>query len=586
MADTGAHALRHPIPIEALDDRLAFVGTSGSGKTYNAGTAVEKLLNTQARVGIIDPLSAWWGLRMAADGKRASRFDVVIFGGEHADLPLTEAAGSLIGETCAQMSESFILDLSGLGTKAAERRFMLAFLTALYRKTAGEPLHVVIDEADMWAPQMLSDRDGDAAKLLGMMETIVRRGRIKGFVPWLITQRPAVLSKNVLSQADGLVAMKLTSSQDRGALGDWIEGQADRAEGKRILATMPTLQRGEGVVWIPGRGVLTTALFPTKATFDSSRTPARGEKKRAVTLRPLDLDALKARLSTVEAETKANDPKVLKARIAELEREAKKKAAPAPAAAPQIDVEAIRQEAWEKGHEAAWPQAFAEGVAEGSEKTRAAIMEALGRVDLKGLAAPKAKPAIAPASRAVPVTSGVIPAHVGAARPAPRPSPPRGGEAAPTGDLTKPQMKIIEALAFWASLDIDKPSRDQIAAASGYSATSGGLFNLIGQLRGAGFVEYPIPNHVEMTDAGRAIAPPPSGGSARDRLAAVLSAPQAKVLDALADGEVASREEIAARTGYSPTSGGLFNLIGSLRSLGLVTYPKPNHVLVEPWVFG
>ena len=29
--------------------------------------------------------------------------------------------------------------------------------------------------------------------------------------------------------------MKLTASQDRDAIGGWIEGQADRAEGKRIL---------------------------------------------------------------------------------------------------------------------------------------------------------------------------------------------------------------------------------------------------------------------------------------------------------------------------------------------------------------
>jgi ABC-type microcin C transport system duplicated ATPase subunit YejF len=33
----------YPIPDPALDDRLAFIGTSGSGKTYNAGSAVEKL---------------------------------------------------------------------------------------------------------------------------------------------------------------------------------------------------------------------------------------------------------------------------------------------------------------------------------------------------------------------------------------------------------------------------------------------------------------------------------------------------------------------------------------------------------------
>jgi len=37
-----------------------------------------------------------------------------------------------------------------------------------------------------------------------------------------------VLHKDVLSQADILIAMKLTASQDRDAIGAWIEGQADR----------------------------------------------------------------------------------------------------------------------------------------------------------------------------------------------------------------------------------------------------------------------------------------------------------------------------------------------------------------------
>jgi hypothetical protein len=32
--------MTHPIPDEALDDRLAFIGTSGSGKSYNAGGTV------------------------------------------------------------------------------------------------------------------------------------------------------------------------------------------------------------------------------------------------------------------------------------------------------------------------------------------------------------------------------------------------------------------------------------------------------------------------------------------------------------------------------------------------------------------
>jgi hypothetical protein len=59
----------------------------------------------------------------------------------------------------------------------------------------------------------------------------------------VISQRPAVVNKNVLSQVDGLIAFKLTSTQDRDALDAWIEGQADRAEGRAIKDTLPTIVR-------------------------------------------------------------------------------------------------------------------------------------------------------------------------------------------------------------------------------------------------------------------------------------------------------------------------------------------------------
>src|SRR5438034_5251553 len=97
-----------------------------------------------------------------------------------------------------------VVDLSELGSNAARRRFMAAFSEALY-ETNEEPLHLVLDEADLWAPQRPIK---GWESLLGHIEEIVRRGRVRGFIPWLITQRPAVVHKDVLSQADILIAME------------------------------------------------------------------------------------------------------------------------------------------------------------------------------------------------------------------------------------------------------------------------------------------------------------------------------------------------------------------------------------------
>lgn len=343
--------MTQPFPDAALDDRLGFVGTAGSGKSYTAMGRVERLLAKRARVCCIDPLGVFWGLRLKPDGKTESGFNIPIFGGPHGDLPLTEHSGALIGETVAGMAESCIIDLSEIGTKNGERRFMLHFLTALYRKSKDEPLHLVIDEADMFAPQKLTDKEGEAAKLLGMMETVVRRGRIKGFIPWLITQRPAVIAKDVLSQVDGLVAFKLTSSQDRDAISAWVEGSADKDDWKTMRAALPAMERGQGVVWIPGRGIMETVNFPEKATFDSSRTPKRGEKKSTASLKPLDLGSLKERLAKVDAERKADDPKVLRAEIARLNGELRKRV-PDKIVDPAM-TEKVRQQGFLAGQKAA-----------------------------------------------------------------------------------------------------------------------------------------------------------------------------------------------------------------------------------------
>ena len=285
------------LPVEALDDRIAIVGTAGSGKTYAAKGFVEQLLGSGAHVAIVDPLGVWWGLRASAGGDAAG-YPVVIFGGRHADVPITAETGSALGRMIAAERLVCVVDLSELGSNSARRRFMAAFCEALYEANE-EPLHLVFDEADLWAPQRpIKGWEG----LLGHVEEIVRRGRVRGFIPWLITQRPAVVHKDVLSQADILIAMKLTASQDRDAVGAWIEGQADRQEGKRILGDLPRLPRGEGYLWAPGRGILDRVAFPAIRTFDSSRTPKRGERPAAPrSLAEVDLTAITAALAAAEA---------------------------------------------------------------------------------------------------------------------------------------------------------------------------------------------------------------------------------------------------------------------------------------------
>lgn len=467
---------KYPIPDAALDDRLGFVGMTGSGKTFGAGTCVERILAKRGRVIIPDPLGVWWGLRQNSDGKTPSPYEIVIFGGPHADLPVTPHAGAIIGETAAGMRESAIIDLSQFETAASERRFMLAFLDALYRRSTGEPVHLIFDEADLWAPERIVDKEGEATKLHGMMQSVVRRGRIKGLTSWLISQRPAALSKNVLSQVDGLVAFRLTASQDRKALGAWIEGQAGRDAGKAILGRLPEKKQGEAVVWLPQRGILTDLTFPMKETYDSSRAPKRGETCRRIDLCPLDLGALKDRLSTIEAEVKANDPKVLRAEIAGL----RKQLQAASGAAARLGTSQDRINNQATIEMAADKAGYERGYKEGAQAAKEVI-------------ASKAE-AVAEAVNALRMTILPTPSYrAPQARPAPRPAPiSKPKQAANNGhaiDGDRPLGAERRPLAVLAGIHPAGMTEAQWAVAASLKRRGGTWTAYVSRLRAAGRAE-------------------------------------------------------------------------------------------------
>jgi len=627
----------NPVPQKALDDRLGFVGTAGSGKTYGTGVLVEKLLAAERRTIIPDPLGVWWGLRAAPDGK-GTAFPITIFGGPHGDLPITPHSGALIGETFAGMAESAILDLSQLGSKAAERRFMLAFLEALYRRVNGEPLHLVFDEADMWAPQRLLDKEGDAAKLLGMMETIVRRGRVKGFIPWLITQRPAVLSKDVLSQVDGLVIFKLTSSQDRDAIGDWVEGQADKGQWKQIHGELAGKERGHALVWLPGHGVLTPdVMFPKKATYDSSATPKRGEKIRATTLKPLDVGALKEKLASIETETKANDPKALRAEVAAL----KKQLRDAPAAS-------------SKRGEATSPKAItdaeARGEARAAKQSKAAIdvlkkqletamkfiveINASGFFSAAGAAVDKAaiEKAVADATnravglieaeaqkrnrevaalskRAKQLTEKIaelleqdVTVSVKVKHNEPFTITPRGEPTVSRSLDTPPrspaanaslEQRMLDALAEAEAIRLTVVPRPFLAMMVGYkNVKSGGFVAGIGALNAQGAILIPSSGAVALTEDGRARANLPDAPLTTEaiagRIAAIIGTPADRMLATLIASypNGMSRADLAAAVGYQNVkSGGFVAALADLKTCGAIAFPATGQVAATDLLF-
>jgi hypothetical protein len=573
-------------PAQALGRRLAFVGTTGSGKTYSAKGGVERKLRTGERVVIIDPLDVWWGLRLAVDGKQPSPFEVVIFDGKHADMQISENGGKLLGEAVATAKESCIIPLGTLRTEAARRRFMVAFLDALYEHTDPEisdPYTIVFDEADLWAPQ--KPFGGHAEMLLHLVEEIVRRGRVRGFLPWLISQRPAIVNKNVLSQVDGMVAMQLTGAHDRGAIEAWIEGHGDKKETKELLASLARLQQGNGLLWVPRDGVLQTMHFPENVTFDSSRTPKRGEKKKAQKLKPLNLDKLKEKLATAEAETKANDPAALKKKVAELEAQLRKVKTPAPATKPAVDpgaIAAAEARGYKKGlgETAVAYGAFGKQLGLIAAAVERATTETKSRrtiVDeqFQKLGAPAVvrstveDPMCAPAPVAPPATR--------------KPSPTANGD----GTLTRPQGQLLQALAWWKGMGHDKPTRVQLAAMAGWKPKGSNLRNRLTELSTAGLIEYPAAGLVRLTDAGVTAAPP--ANMDRDLVSSIKAAltnPQLQIFDRLLESGSSpiSREELASAVGWEASGSNLRNRLTELSAIEVIAYPGRGTVALQDWV--
>ena len=303
------------LPAEAVTQTFALLARRGAGKTHTASVLAEEMLAAGFPIVWIDPIGVAWGLR--------SKFSILILGGEHGDLPLESTAGKVVAEFAVAKRVPIILDVSAFGENEM-RRFVGDFAQRFYHVNR-EPVHVFIDEADEFAPQSPM---GEQAKCLGAVQNLTRRGRARGIGVTLVTQRSAVLSKSVLTQTEVLIAMQTTGPQDLKAIQDWIKYHGTQEECDTIIRSLPGMQQGEGWVYSPGwLKILQRVKFRPRHSFDSSRTPKPGEvRSQPKSLAEVDLAGLTKEMQSTIEKAKADDPKLLRKRIADLETQLYKSA--------------------------------------------------------------------------------------------------------------------------------------------------------------------------------------------------------------------------------------------------------------------
>ncbi len=299
------------LPDEAITQTFALLARRGAGKTYTANVLAEEMLAGGHQIVILDPIGAWWGLR--------SGYAIAILGGEHQDIPLDPQSGKTVAQFVVSERLSVLLDLSTFGENEM-RRFVADFGNEFYRENR-DPVHLFIEEADEFAPQS-GHKGGPLAACLGAMQRIVRRGRQRGIGCTLITQRSAVISKDLLTQTECLIAMQTTSPQDLDAIKGWVQYNGSKDDTRKILESLPKMQQGQAWLYSPGwLQKLVRFDVRKRRTHDASATPKPGQKRKAVTLADVNLSALSDKMAETIKEAKAKDPKELSRRIRELEKE-------------------------------------------------------------------------------------------------------------------------------------------------------------------------------------------------------------------------------------------------------------------------
>lgn len=510
---------------DMLDADIAILAKKGRGKTYTAKGLVERLLRAEKRVLVLDPLSTWWGLKSSADGENEG-FPVAVFGGPHGDMPMTEAMARPLAQIIAKGNLPAVVDLGSL-PKAAWQRIVRDMLDELFQRNR-DPLWIVLEEADVFAPQQ--PREGDSAAVLGEVDRIARRGRAFGFRLISITQRPARLHKDVLTQLSTLIALGVTSPQDREAVKSWVEGNADRDKAREVMDSLASLPVGEGWVWAPDFDVLERTRFPLITTLDTSATPRAGERRiEPKRLAQIDLDPLRAALKVDVSEPVKTEE---------------------------------RSAIWNKARAEGYEAGLVDGERTGRAKERARIMIAVNaalRVDHD----PEAPP--------------LVTAHVAPAA-APKPGKARTVLSNHANGLPLTAARMLDAL------DTNPPIRmswNSLAASVGNKAR-GGHFNSMRKalLDGRHVIEEgSLVRHAAPSDTA---APPMSGADLarhlRNQWKSMLGGRAAQIIGLLEDGP-ASKPEIAARLGCAPHGGHWNAAWKSLRDNDLIAESNGQMIL-------
>lgn len=474
----------------------AVLGIRDSGKSYSATYLGEQLHAANIPFVAFDPSGVWKFLRVPGKGPG---LPIVVAGGKAPDLPLTPQSAPEIVRAAMRANVSLVLDLYDINmSKADWSRIVESCVRVLLYENGEHGLrHIFIEEAAEFAPQQIA---GDKARVYAEIEKLARIGgnALLGYT--LINQRAEQVNKAVLELCDCLFLHRQKGKNSLTSLAKWLEYSQGGAT-KEIIKSLPTLPSGTCWVWPAGAEEAVRVKMPEKRSFHPDRraliaNPAAANVKRVDASQ--FVTELKGSLEKFLKEAEENDPKLLRKRIAELERQVRQ-----PGASRQ-ELETARRKGLDEGYAAA------------SAAIAGKVLSVIRAGDdfmqrLRGISEAIEKTAPLASKAAAPVLHKPVPTRLSAPAPA---SPARQRS---TDRVDKPMPRaMLTALAQHP----DGLSKGQILVHTGYRS-SGPVSKCFAELGREGWVEARGGN-LAITRAGLDALgdyePLPTGADLRDYL--------------------------------------------------------------------
>ena len=308
---TGQAGTEVSLPVvELLTGRGFVTGKSGSGKSNSASVVAERLLDNGFGLLIVDIDGEYYGLK--------EEYEILHAGAdEECDIQISPDHAEKLASLALEQNVPLILDISSYLDESEAEAVLTAVARSLFAKAKKQkqPFLLLVEEVHEYIPE-----NGSVGECGRMLIKIGKRGRKHGLGICGISQRPADVKKDFITQCDWLLWHRLTWNNDTKVVGRILDTDyADAVE---------DLDDGEGFLMTDWAESIQRVQFFRKQTFDAGATPGLDDFERPE-LKSVS-DDLVSELEAISDEKQKQEDRIQQlreeldhknSRIAELERE-------------------------------------------------------------------------------------------------------------------------------------------------------------------------------------------------------------------------------------------------------------------------